>query len=472
MKEKSVLEIDHFQFATSPDSLIKLSEVQGGGTDLNDLFKINNDERKRIPMSDLEYYTMHSVIRRGLWFKAFSIAGKGFTLVHENQAALKICNDFISTPNYKRNLATGVFQAFGYGEGYVENLWNDTFTENKNITVINEDGTILAGTAITDPKTFMPVADNKGVIKEYIQKIIDKHGSEKKIFFPARRIMFIKFDQVGGDVRGYGLVEPAIPVIKGLIIGRKTRFNRLYRMGNPFLHATYKSKEMQGLTNKLDLLQGPEGKKQLTPKQMLYRELKDINEKSLLITSDLYEMKWLGAGDQSEDLTPIMTSLYQEAAGSLGVPLALLTQSGERENRAVLDRISIWDFEEIGNYQEMLGEIIAHQQLRPLLDANGFEDEDLPDIQWNESSEDKTKMAFENDEILTRYLAQGVQSGIIPAKIASKILGERLGMMRETEMIEGVSENKPTEPLPQQPPLPQMPKPTAQPQQFKKGGKN
>ena len=403
----------------------------GGGTGIDEWMKIDDSDRKRIPMKDLEYYMMHSVVRRGLWFKAMSISGKGFTFVHEKDEIKDLCYEFTNTPNYGKNLTTGVFQSLGFGEGYVENLWDDTFKELNNVVTVDVEGTELTGTAITDPKTFTPISDSKGEIEKYVQKIVGKGGTTRKIYFPARRILYITFDHVGGSIRGYGLLEPAVPIVKGLIMTRKTRFSRLFRMGNPFLHATYKKKEMTDLINRLDL-QTPKGKKKIGPKEMLERQLKNANEKSLLITSDLYTLEWLGIQDSAIDLEPILISLYMELAGSFGIPLSVLTQSGKEQNRAVLDRISYWDQEENENYQEMLSDSIKHQQLRPLLDAKGYENEDVPDIEWNVISEEKNEKVYGNDKVLVDYLTQATAGAILSQEDATAILSERLGQVRES----------------------------------------
>jgi len=392
--------VKRFLFSVSTNALFKMSQVAGGGTSLDDWMKITSDDRKRIPMKDLEYYIMHPVTRRALWLKAMAVAGKGYTMVHENDKIKKLCYELTNTEGYRRNLVTGVFQAFGYGEGYVENLWNDTFKEQNNVVEVENEGDELTGTSITDPKTFTPISDDKGIILKYVQKVTDKHHREKKIYFPARRITFIKFDQVGGSVRGYGLVEPAVPIIKGLIMGRKTRFNRLFRMGNPFLHAKYNAKEISNISNQLQN-SSPSDARKLDPKTLLERDLKNANEKSLLITSDLFTVEWMGIKDKAEDLTPMIRSLYEELAGAFGLPVSVILQSGEKENRAVLDRITLWDQDEIENYQELLSDIIKEQQLRPLLDANGYENEDVPDIEWNVLSEEKNAIVYANDKILT-----------------------------------------------------------------------
>jgi len=400
-------------------------EISTGATDKKEddfMQLITNLENKRASMQDLEKYsTREPLTRKGLCLKSQSIWGAGLFITSDDKKALEICNDIIHLPSFKEYTIETTKHSLGYGMGYMENIWNDVPETDKNgkilrdkngFKIIKVPATKIIGFNIGDPKTILPRWDIYGRITRYEQKV---RMQQDTISFNPEQFSYFRFDRIGDDVRGYGLVEPLIPTIQTIIDIRIDIRRLIHRYGLPFTH-----------------IQKIGARKEEIPKLRILA--KNITSKKSLASSEKLNIKLLGVDGKVPDFTSDRNFLLTTLAGGLGIPLPELLKDTGRANRASLDRLSWWNNEETETYQEKVSTIIEEQIFRPALDVANMKDVPVPQVYWNPLSEESEDIVNKNNKLYIETINLAFGADAISKKEKRFLIRNKLNIGIKSEV--------------------------------------
>ncbi len=362
----------------------------------------------RVSMKKLEFYMYHDPITfSGLQMKAASIWGKGMYILSENEEAQEICDKITKLPNFKEYVVNCCFQTFGYGDSYLENIWDDTKNKKGKIT---KEGENIIGFGITDPKTIIPVWDKKGYIEGYKQRI---QGTVKVELVP-RKITHFKFFSIADNVRGIGLVEPLASTIESMMIAREATKTLIFRHGTPFVHMK---------------------KKGASPKDIpkMAKVASQIDIKKSFASGDKYDFEFHTPGT-GYNIEPHINLIEDTMAGGFGIIKPVLFRAGEKMNLATLSKLSEFHLFDIQLYQEKVSSIIENQIFKPVMEAHGFFEEGevlIPQVVWEPLTEKEDADVVKNDTAYIKLYTEAVSRGYVSEEEAKKLIRERLGIEEE-----------------------------------------
>ena len=396
----------------------------GGGE--SSKFEIESEDRKRTPLKDLEwYYWNFGPLFRGINLKGASIWGRGFTLKGDDTAAIELCEKAtLKMPGFKQWFVTESKHALIYGKGPGEIIWDDVNIVDKTGKPVKDkegfikkrsEGKNIIGYTITDPKTLNPMWDNQGYVDYWIQRITTATGTTEELKHKARKMCYFKYFQIADNVEGIGLIETNLTTVNALMTAQKASRDLLFRHGIPFVHVI-----KQGATAK-DI-----------PK--LSKIGKNFNNKTNLASSEKLEIKLIGIQGKSIEAKPHIDELQENLCGGLGIPRAILFQSGETVNRATLTELLTMTSAELKSiYQEAASDIIENQIFVPLLKANGLNTDNPPQVIWNQLDVKGEKEVSENIKVFNETMAKLVSATIYTAEEAKAIIEKKFKLSEEKD---------------------------------------
>jgi len=388
----------------------------GGGA--SSKFEIEDADRKRTPLKDLEwYYWNFGPLFRGLNLKAASIWGRGFKIKSDDKEAVELCtNATLEMPGFKQWFITESAHALIYGMGPGEIIWDDVNVLDKDGNIVldgdgfpkkSEEGKNIIGYTITDAKTLTPAWDAQGYIGHWTQKIFTSTGAQEEMKHKARKICYFKYFSIADNVKGMGLVESNITTINALMTAQKSSRDLLFRHGIPFVHVTKIGAQAKDV-----------------PK--LSKIGQDFNNKTHLASSEKIKIDLIGIKGKSVDVKPHLDELQDNLAGGLGIPKAILFAAGETVNRATLTELMTMTSAEIKSiYQEVASDIIENQIFVPLLKANDMKYDKPPQVVWEPLDEKRESEILENMKIFTESMAKMVQTGVYSPEEVKEIMNKK-----------------------------------------------
>lgn len=376
-----------------------------------------DEPMRRVSLKDLEfYYRSHPPTKKGVDLKAASTWGRGMGVLSDDKEAEKLAQEIIDIPGFKEYIVTEIGHAFVYGDGWLENIWDDVRDKKGNLKI---EGKKIIGFAITDPKTIKPKWDEYGNITEVEQKL--KNGVKGKTF-PPRKFTHFKFSSIADSVTGVGLIEPLVPTINALMMSGKSTSDLIFRHGVPFTHLVKKGATARDI-----------------PK--LKKVAANLSSSKCFASSELYEFKFYGVQGQKIDIAPHLEFLKEILASGLGMPKPLLFQAGEGENRATLEILSEWNQDETRMNQEKVASIIENQIFGPVMKANDITT--IPQVIWEDINPKAERETFENQLTYVRMLSEAVRFELLTIEKARDLLEVQLSLKEEEEIEEGTKVEAP-----------------------------
>ncbi len=389
----------------------------GGGESTK--FTIQDVDRKRTPLKDLEwYYWNYGPLFRSLNLKAASIWGRGFhvEIKSEDKGIIDLCtNSTLGVPGFKQWCINESLHTYIYGKGPGELIWDDTNKEDKEgkpvkdkhgFVIKEEEGKNIVGYNLTDPKTMVPKWDKQGYIEYWVQKITTKTGTQEEQKHKPRKVCHYRFHQIADSFEGIGLVETNLSTVNGLMTAKTSSRDLLFRYGVPFVHVTKTGATAREIP-KLDKIG------------------ENFSSKTHLSSSEKIKVDLVGIQSKGIEVKPHFDFLQEDLAGGLGMPKAIVFFAGETVNRATLTELMTVTSIEVKTYQEKLSDILENQILAPLLIANKLEGKYKPQVVWEPLDEKGEKEILENFKLFSESISKLVQQGVYTKEQAKVIVDNK-----------------------------------------------
>lgn len=396
-------------------------EISVGATDDNNnnynlAFNRIGSKEPRPTLEDLEYYgTREPLTRRGTFLRSKSLWGQGFEVVTDDKQVRKECLRITRLPKFKEYLLESAKHQFIYNDGYLENIWNDIpaydkdgsiIRDEKGFKLIEKKGDRIIGFGITDPKSMIPKWNEYATVTRYEQQL---KLTSKKISFDPKQFTHIVFDRIADNIRGLGLVEPLVPNIHTVMMMSLDSRNLIHRMSVPFVHLVKK-----GLNSTK------------VPKYKLLAN--SVNSSNSLVSNETLEVKYPGKDVSIPNLTENYNMHINFLSGGLGVPLPILLQNGEKSNKASLDRIALWNYDETRFFQEVLSTAIEDQIFATDLKAQGikYDEIDRPQVIWNPINDEVESSITKNNAEYIKTVLELFKNNVIDETEKRNLIRKKL----------------------------------------------
>lgn len=331
-KEVNSQEVDIFQGIT--DGVNKTSYELDilSGEKPSVLNRPVSEERKKIPLSKLEEaYIRDAHLFNGINLYTKLIMGAGYKIRCDNEKILSFIGLWQREVNLKGILDELVTHMLVFGNAYLEIVYDSSKSKIVGILPLNPKRIdylkSLEGSIQFNPDTLKPLGYTQK-IPFGLKKGGDKYLPPKEIslgddevYFPDDHIAHFKLFTIGEGFYGIGLIEPVyqLSLIKFNV---EDGFGEAaHRTGMPLVTAQLGDETHQPTAQMVND----------TVDQILKMKANSVGGFPYYV-----DLKILESQRGLESLSDALKYFVGSQAASLGIPLSLLTGSGEKTNRSVL----------------------------------------------------------------------------------------------------------------------------------------
>jgi SPP1 gp7 family putative phage head morphogenesis protein len=293
------------------------------------------------------------IINGGINKLVDNIVGE-FHINLDNPNSKKIIDTFIKETEFPVVIREWIKEALVKGNGFIEINLTD-----QKIRVLNANNMYVK-------------RDNKGNVKEYNQYLGNLStfapNSRKLTNFKVNQIAHLKLNKISGEPYGYGIILPSERVVEHWVNGDEDVHKLVKRKGGAPIHAKMGQPGEAVSSEDVDAMAD---------------KLKFMTNRTEWTTDGNVEFKVIDFGPLGQSLTDLKHSDFLDLLGGMQIPEVLMGSGQLNEGIAKVQLEGLQ--RTIASYQDEIEGIIEEKIFRPLLNANGLDEE--IEFVWNLPSE-------------------------------------------------------------------------------------
>jgi len=292
------------------------------------------------------------------------ICSPGFNIDTQNEKLRKRIEDFLHTIEFEDEILPKIVQHMCvYGNAFVEIIYNNA---GDKVVDLSDPLDPKSMDFLRDPKTNIPILDIYGNPKAYAQKV----NLGKPLDIPADHMAHFRLYTLASSQLGIGLIEP----IFWTALGKRNIDEKIaqqeFRRATPFVWVSVGDESHEPSPEEIN---------------DIHNAFKDITYKTDFVGPYWYKVQFISS-DPSESSINAVKYFQDAIISGMGLPKAIVTGTGESENRAVLHSLIAVTQRRVSRIQRAISNIIENKVFKKICELEGYDKKEVPRMMWNEFS--------------------------------------------------------------------------------------